>query len=293
MRVQPMKQIDFLELTDLTPSAIEDVAERALVLEEKWNGRNMPQSLSGSRIGLIEALPGWRNPTALHLGVSALGGICTPVSVRLEGAEEVEDLAGYLDNWFDLLGIRAPSLDLLKRLANALEAPVLNLRTNENHPCEVLGDLVYAKSVRGSWDGLRIAVVGPVANVVRSWSEAAKTLSIEVIQVAPESFQLRDETSGQRFSATDDLAVCESADLVITDCWPQGASEEEKRALATFRIDAKRMDRWRSDVLFVPCPPVTRGEEVSADAMVHPRCLARPAKAFLMHAQNALVEFLI
>jgi len=38
---------------------------------------------------------------------------------------------------------------------------------------------------------------------------------------------------------------------------------------------------------------VTRGQEVTAEAMVHPLCQSRAAKAFLLHAQNALMEWVV
>jgi ornithine carbamoyltransferase len=52
------------------------------------------------------------------------------------------------------------------------------------------------------------------------------------------------------------------------------------------------LDRLREDAIFLPCPPVTRGQEVTAEAMEHPLCRSRAAKAFLLHAQNALMEWI-
>jgi len=46
-----------------------------------------------------------------------------------------------------------------------------------------------------------------------------------------------------------------------------------------------------SRAVFLPCPPVTRGQEVSAGAMLHPRCRVVEAKAWLLHAQNAVLEW--
>jgi ornithine carbamoyltransferase len=37
---------------------------------------------------------------------------------------------------------------------------------------------------------------------------------------------------------------------------------------------------------------VTRGQEVTADAMSHTTCQSTMAKAFLLHAQNALLEWI-
>jgi ornithine carbamoyltransferase len=169
----------------------------------------------------------------------------------------------------------------------------LNLRTNDNHPCEVLGDLAHVRAQRGSWDGLRVAMVGPTGNIAQSWLEAAAQLPIEVIQVAPKNFQYHEQGSGSRCSMTDDPAAIEAADLIVTDCWPANVTETQKADFAALRIDPALLDRCQPGVLFVPCPPVTRGNEVSVDAMVHPRCLAKPAKAYLLHAQNAVLEYVI
>ncbi|MFW6291862.1 MAG: hypothetical protein ACOC7V_05985 [Spirochaetota bacterium] len=43
---------------------------------------------------------------------------------------------------------------------------------------------------------------------------------------------------------------------------------------------------------FLPCPPVTRGEEVTAVALDAPACRNYAAKEFLLHAQNALMELI-
>ncbi|PJG52739.1 hypothetical protein CVM73_24200 [Bradyrhizobium forestalis] len=61
--------------------------------------------------------------------------------------------------------------------------------------------------------------------------------------------------------------------------------------LLQYQISAPLLDRCRRDVIFLPCPPVTRGKEVSATAMTHPACQSTAAKAFLLHAQNALLEW--
>jgi len=45
------------------------------------------------------------------------------------------------------------------------------------------------------------------------------------------------------------------------------------------------------DAIFLLCPPVRRGQEVTAEAMEHPLCQSRAAKAFLLHAQNARMEW--
>ena len=73
-------------------------------------------------------------------------------------------------------------------------------------------------------------------------------------------------------------------------CWPISLDVDQKGEFGRFRITSEILDRARPDVLIIPCPPVSRGEEASAGAMRHPRCLATMAKAYLMPAQNAFAE---
>ena len=284
-----MKAFDLLSLAEIEAQLIEKLAARACQLQVHWQDRTMPQTLQGRRVGMIEELPGWRNPTALTIGVATMGGTCVSLSTKLEGAETVHDLAGYMDNWFDLIAVRTPQLAKLRSFADALKAPVMNLRTNDNHPCEVLGDLAYVMSVRRSWNGLQVAMVGPAGNIASSWFEAARVLGIDVLQVTPKGFEATEEVRGS-CDVTDDIRAIEGMDLIVTDCWPCNLDADGADAFQKCSIKAATLNRCKYDALFLPCPPVTRGKEVSEDAMRHPACAATPAKAFLLHAQNAFVE---
>lgn len=284
------KTCDLLSLSDLVPADIETLAERAIRMEKDWIARRTPKSIAGARIGLIADLPGWRNPTALSLGAAEMGGTSVTVTASLEGAEDLQDLADYMDNWFDLLAIRTPSLENLRRFADALTCPVINLRTNDNHPCEVLGDLAFALTRRGSWDGMTVAMVGPIANIAISWVEAASVLPIRVTLVTPAESVLPVGPLPDRVEISHDPNVIGDADMIVTDCWPRALPSDLKAEFARMRVTSETLDRTKPEALFVPCPPVTRGEEVSADAMKHPRCVATEAKAYLMHVQNAFLE---
>ncbi|MBP2489195.1 ornithine carbamoyltransferase [Rhizobium leguminosarum] len=177
----------------------------------------------------------------------------------------------------------------MKAVAAASPVPVINARTRSNHPCETLGDLAYIKSRRGSIDGLKVVGVAADANILRSWAEASIVLPIEVVQVYPERWHISDAALfNRRFRVSTDMGEVLDADIVITDSWPGDAVGD---ALTSYRIGSDLLDRLGEDAIFLPCPPVRRGEEVTAEAMEHPLCQSRAAKAFLLHAQNALMEW--
>lgn len=280
---------DFLALSERRDDEIMAVIERAQCLAERWRMRRMPQSLEGTRIGLIVDDGGWRNTTAFDLGTRSMGGICVHMPISFQGREPVADLAAYVDNWVDATVVRTPDLALLREFAHAAQSPVINARTRSNHPCETLGDLCFVRRVRGTIEGLRVVAVAPDDNILRSWVEAATVLPITVIQVYPKRWHVRDPLlSPPRFSATSDLAALTEADLLITDCWPRGAGPSE---LSAYQITAAVLQRLKPGSLFVPCPPVTRGQEVTDEAMQAPACRVVEAKAYLLHAQNAVLEW--
>jgi ornithine carbamoyltransferase len=88
-----------------------------------------------------------------------------------------------------------------------------------------------------------------------------------------------------------------NADVIYTDCWPTAATPEERaRIRASFlpyQIGNRHLRALRDDGAFLPCPPVTRGEEVSAEAMSSPCCQNHAAKDNLLHVQNAIMEAVI
>ncbi|MBB5667133.1 ornithine carbamoyltransferase [Rhizobium leguminosarum] len=280
---------NFLELHDIPEAGLRSIIARAGVLARAWNERTMPQSLAGRRVALIADDSGWRNTTAFDLGVQAMGGICVHVPIGFNGREKSGDLAGYLGNWFDMLVIRTRELATLKAVAAAAPVPIINARTRSNHPCETLGDLAYINSRRGSIDGLKVVGLAADANILRSWVEASIVLPIEVVQVYPEPWHISDTALlNERFRVSTDMGELSDANIIITDSWPGDAVGD---ALAGYRIGADILDRLPEDAIFLPCPPVTRGQEVTAEAMEHSLCQSRAAKAFLLHAQNALMEW--
>ncbi len=277
-----------LRLNDLSALEIEALAGRAVEMARDFEAEGLRPSLTGKRIGLVVDDGGWRNPAAIDLGMQLLGAHCTEIAASLSGKEVVADLARYFGNWFDLIAIRSPSLELITALAEAADVPIVNLRTRENHPCETLGDLSYIKSVRRSLDGLTVAAVAPAGNIIHSWAEAAQALPLTLIQIYPQAYWIdRRAYPSPNIECSAELSELGRADAIITDCWPDDADAD---SLQRFCITADSLDRTKRGCLFIPCPPVTRGEEVSADAMSHRKCVVYDAKAYLMHAQNAFIE---
>jgi ornithine carbamoyltransferase len=220
-----------------------------------------------------------------------MGGICVHAPINFNVREATSDLAGYLDNWFDVLVVRTREIAALRELSVVADAPVVNARTQSNHPCETLGNLAYVHRKRGGIEGLKVVGVAADTNILRSWVEASVSLPIKVVQVYPQKWHMSDPTLlNDNFTASIDMTELLEADVIITDSWP---SDAEVAELVAYQISAAVLDSGCRDQIFLPCPPVVRGQEVTAGAMQHPACQSRQAKSFLLHAQNALLEWIV
>jgi ornithine carbamoyltransferase len=274
---------DLLALDELSPETILLLLKRAQVMRDAWNARRMPQALTGRRVALVVDDGGWRNTTAFELGIKSMGGLCVSSPITLAGKEAVPDLAAFLDNWVDAIAIRTPDLQALRKLAAVAYAPVINARTRVNHPCETLSDLAFLADLHSGLRPMKVVAVAPMANILASWVEAAAVLPLEVVQVGPAHWHA---PPAKNFRASTEMTELHDADVIVTDCWPLGADVDE---LLAWQVSGATLDCTAA--VFLPCPPVTRGQEVSADAMTHPRCRVVEAKAWLLHAQNAVLEW--
>jgi ornithine carbamoyltransferase len=174
----------------------------------------------------------------------------------LDKPEAPADVVGYLANWADVAVVRHRDITVLERLADAGTLPVVNAMTDANHPCEVLAD-VHALARTRDVRSLRFVFVGADGNIARAWAEIAAVLSLDLVQCCP----ARLAAPGAAW--TDDLdAAIRDADVVLTD----GAGPNAK-ALAPYQVTADLMSRARPGAVLNPCPPFTRGAEVSADAV--------------------------
>ena len=292
---------DFISFLDWSTSDLMDLVDAARTCRQMWKKQRSPQVLSGRRIALIWDAEGFRNRVAFELGIAELGGVSVRVPGALDERESIEDFARYLDNWFDAIVARTSTHEHMLRLAESARVPVINARTSFNHPCEILGDLAYVRETRGDLAGLRAAFVGEPTNLGHSWFEAAARFPIHVTQVCPEGYEVKDEflqeIAGQAqgdVSVSQDLSAAVSeADVIYTDCWPAAESEQDRRRIRDlflpYQVTAELLETSPPNALFLPCPPVHRGEEVSDSAMNWPGCRVYEAKEYLLHAQNALL----
>ncbi|MGE4617654.1 MAG: ornithine carbamoyltransferase, partial [Gammaproteobacteria bacterium] len=87
------------------------------------------------------------------------------------------------------------------------------------------------------------------------------------------------------------------AHLVVTDVWASMGQEKEsearKEVFQPFQVTAGLMSLAAPDALFMHCLPAHRGEEVTAEVIDHPDSVVWDEAGNRLHAQKALLEFLL
>ncbi len=298
-------QKDFISFLDWSADELSDLVEAARTFRRLWVEGKSPLALKGRRVALMWGASGFRNRVAFELGIAELGGMSVEIPGPIDEREPLEDVARYLDNWFDAVVARTATHDQMLRLARSVRVPVINARTSFNHPCEILGDLAYVKEQRGDLTDLRVAFVGEATNLGHSWFEAAARFPIHVVQVCPAGYEVEAqflqriarEAEGEVSVSQDMHSAIADADVIYTDCWPARATAEEHQEIRDlflpYQVTEETLRASRPDAFFLPCPPVRRGEEVSAGAMNWPGCRVYEAKEYLLHAQSALLVSLL
>lgn len=198
----------------------------------------------------------------------------------LDKAESTADVAGYIAQFSDLVVVRHGDIDVLDRMADAKQIPVINAMTDQNHPCEVLSDL-YALDRGDTRDlrSLRFVFIGADGNIARAWAEGSRAFHLDLTQCCPVDLAVPGLAHDE-----DPVHAITGADVVITD----GPGPFEDR-LAPYRVTADLLSHAAEDVRLVPCPPFVRGREVSADAIDSTAFVGYGFKRALLPVQQAIM----
>ncbi len=279
------------DLLTLHEIGAEGVAE-ILALSES---PDLGAPLAGKGVALVFEKPSARTRNSMEMAVKQLGG--HPIYIQkdevgIDTRETAEDVARTLACYHGVIAARVMDHDHLTRMAAAVDAPVLNMLSDTDHPLQGLADLLTIKQLVRRVEGARVAYVGDGNNnVAKSLAEGCALAGAELVIASPEEFQLAAPPAGVRQVVSPAEAVA-GAQVVYTDVWvSMGQAEETARrnaALAPYQVDEALM-ALSDDAWFLHCLPARRGEEVEAAVIDGPRSgVWRQAENRMHTARGAL-----
>lgn len=294
----------FLTLLDLTPAELNRLIARAIELKAMQKRGERHDIFRGKTLGMIFEKSSTRTRVSFEVAMTQFGGasiFLSPRDTQLGRGEPIEDAARVLSRMVDAVMIRTFAHDIVETFAAHSAVPVINALTDDFHPCQLLADIQTFVEHRGSIQGKRVAWVGDGNNMCNSYINAARQFDFELVVSCPEGFEPRadlvERERGRVSIERDPLKAAEGAHLVVTDVWASMGQEEEQasreRAFADYQVNTALMDRASKDALFMHCLPAHRGEEVSHEIMDDARSVVWDEAENRLHAQKALLEFLL
>jgi ornithine carbamoyltransferase len=170
----------------------------------------------------------------------------------LKTKEDKKHLARYLDQWIDLYVIRESNHAAMEMFAQASQRPVVNAMSAQGHPCEILSDAFFLWERFGSLQQLKVCIVGPNTNVLRSWRELCELLKVEYVHVMPEKGE-GAQSERVVHSLTEGI---HGADVILTDSWPESLFDSD------YQVTLSKLQLASRQALVIPCPPFDTTREV-------------------------------
>ena len=290
----------FLEVDDLSQVELEDVLDRA-------DTRMHEKPLLGKGAALYFEKPSLRTRHSAEMAIVQLGG--HPITVRRDeigaGAREtLSDIAHVLSGYHALMGARVFDHDDLLGFAAADALPIVNLLSDEAHPCQALADLLTMRQEWGSLTGRVVCWIGDFNNVARSLSIGAAQFGMSLRLACPAGYGPTDadldrlaQHGSTPFLTTHAEEAAKGADAVHTDVFTsmgqEGEAEQRARAFEGFQVDDRVMGAAAPKAIFMHCLPAHRGEEVTASVADGPQSRIFRQAHNRMHSFRGLVSWLV
>ena len=293
----------FLTLQDFTPAELQHLINRATELKVMQKTGEIFEPLKNKTLAMIFEKSSTRTRISFEVGMTQLGGHALFLSskdTQLGRGEPIEDSAKVISSMADGIMIRTFGHDIVETFAKHSSVPIINALTDDYHPCQLLADMQTYQENRGSIKGKTVVWVGDGNNMCHSYINAASQYDFKLRISVPEGYDPKMEL----FKNTDNVEIirnpmeaADNADLIVTDVWASMGQEEEQKKrevdFKNYQVNSKLMQQANKDALFMHCLPAHRGEEISAELMDSTDSVVWQEAENRLHAQKALLEFLL
>ncbi len=286
-----------IESQQFSRSILEDLFVRAD--EIKREPHHFIGRLAGQVMAALFYEPSTRTRLSFEAAMLRLGGetMGTDNAREFSSAakgETLEDTIQIVGGYADVIVLRHNEEGAAKRAAAVASVPIINAGDGPGqHPTQALLDLYTVRNELGRIDGVRVAMVGDLANgrTVRSLTYLlGKFKDIKVWFVAPPQVAMREDLKAHLdehhvpWIETEDLnAVLPEADVVyMTRIQKERFTDPEayNAVKGAYRIDKDAMALMRKYAILMH--PLPRVDEIS------PEVDADPRSAYFRQARNGL-----
>ena len=297
----------FLTLLDFTPDEIRYLLGLADEFKRMKRTGTPHRYLEGKTLGMIFEKSSTRTRVSFEVGMYQLGGQALFLSnndIQIGRGETIYDTANVLSGMVDGIMIRTFKHQDVQDLADYGKIPVINGLTDDQHPTQVLADLLTIKEHKGTLKGLKMAYLGDGNNMANSLLHACAKAGMDISVASPKAYTCPDKyvteaqedakVTGSKILMTEDpFEAAEGADVIYTDTWTSMGQEAEKaqrvEIFKNYQVNSKLMGVAHKDAIFMHCLPAYRGYEVTEDVIDGPQSVVFDEAENRLHAHKAIL----
>jgi ornithine carbamoyltransferase len=297
-----------LHLFDLTGDEIRRLLAEAARLKAA-RARGIPSAtLAGKVVGLVFEKPSMRTRVSFEVGVAQLGGTALFLpgnEVGLGWRETLPDFARTMSRYVDAMVLRVFKQETVEAIAASATVPVVNGLSDTEHPCQALADVLTVQEAFGAVAGKTVTFVGDGNNVARSLAVACGKLGANFVLASPAGYGFPAEfkaayaakVGGSLSEVHDAAQAVKGADVIYTDVWTSMGQEAERderlRKFAPFQVNEGLLAKAPMHAKVLHCLPAHRGEEITDGVVDGPHSAVFDQAENRLHAQKAVLEWLV
>jgi ornithine carbamoyltransferase len=294
----------FLRDDDLSAAEQLRVLELAAAMKADRTGFT---PLAGKSVAVIFEKQSLRTRVSFEVGITQLGGtplIIDATTTHFGRGETVGDAARVLSRYVDAIVIRSTSDARVGELAAGATVPVVNALTDGFHPCQLLADLQTVRERLGQTQGRILTYLGDIANNMgHSYALAGTLAGMHVRLSGPAGFEPDPDviaTARKRGVVeliADPAEAAKGADVIVTDTWVSMGQESDgldrRTPFLPYQINRSLLENAKPGAIVLHCLPAHRGDEITDEVMDGPQSAIWDEAENRLHAQKALLAFLL
>jgi ornithine carbamoyltransferase len=292
---------NLVSINDVSKDEIHSLIE--LAKDIKNNIQKYKDIAHQKTLAMVFEKPSLRTRVSFETGMTKMGGHAIYLGkndIQLGRGETISDTAAVTSRYVDIIMARTFEFETVKELADNATVPVINGLTNDDHPCQILGDLQTISEKLGKIEDLKLAFLGDCANnTCHSWLQVAPKIGMTVSCGFPEDYGpkeniLKMSNKDNYILTNDPEEAVKDADIVYTDTWmslhiAEGERIQRFEALEPYQVTSQLMEKAKKKAIFMHCLPCHRGEEMTADVVDGKKSVVLDEAENRMWMQNAIM----
>ena len=298
---------DLLKMEDLSKDEILDILNIADQLKYELKHGIKHHHLEGKTLGMIFEKSSTRTRVSFEAGMYQLGGYTLFLSsndLQIGRGEPIQDTARVLSRYLNGIMIRTFAQKEVELLAEYSSIPIINGLTDDEHPCQVLADLMTIRESKNILDGLKVAYIGDGNNMAQSLLVGCLTAGMNISLAIPNNYMIKEHYINKGIEIAENNNLCfnivndpkeaaKDADVIITDVWASMGKEteinERIKAFKGYQVNSELMKLAKEDAIVLHCLPAHREEEITEEILEkHATTIFEEAENRL-HVQKAIL----